>query len=174
VSEGEDRSARRWLLAAGLAAAVAIVVVSSSHGERSGASSPPAAPSASEERPPPPPVPSSPPPAAPAPPAAAVPVGVPAAPPSEEALLERLRALADSRPAAAVEAARDSERLHPGGRHADERSYLKMRALVHLGDISAAREEAYLFHERHPGSPYAERVQRLTGLHPPHRPPSVR
>ena len=109
-------------------------------------------------------------------PAAAAPVdaGQPlaaAAPVSEEGLLSRLRYEADPRPAAALELAQQSERLFPAGRHTDERSYLKMRALVHLGEIAAARDEATAFFERTPDSPFAEQVYRLTGVHPRPRPP---
>jgi hypothetical protein len=93
---------------------------------------------------------------------------------SEEALMARLRALVETDAAAALEVARQAERSHPDGPLADERSYLTMRALVELGDIPGAREEAYLFYERHPGSPYAGQVQRLTGLHPVPGPPGKR
>ena len=94
--------------------------------------------------------------------------------PSEEALMHDLREEVDASPAAALDLARQAERLHPRGRDADERSFLKMRALVHLGDISGAREEAYLFYERNPSSPYAGRVHQLTGLHPIPGPPTQR
>lgn len=94
--------------------------------------------------------------------------------PSEEALMRRLREEVDAHPATALGLARDAEQLHPRGRDADERSFLKMRALVHLGDVSGAREEAYLFYERNPASPYAGRVHQLTGLRPIPGPPGKR
>jgi hypothetical protein len=94
------------------------------------------------------------------------------APLDEQGLLSRLRETADSQPAAALEWVRESERRFPSGRHADERSYLKMRALVHLTDIAAARDEATALFERAPDSPFAEQAYRLTGVHPRPRPPS--
>jgi hypothetical protein len=41
-----------------------------------------------------------------------------------------------------------------------------MRALVHLGEIGKARSLAGEFFERHPESPYARSVWRLTGMSP--------
>jgi len=46
-----------------------------------------------------------------------------------------------------------------------------MKALVHLGRIAAARDEATAFFEQHLESPWAERVERLTGVHPHGRGP---
>jgi len=89
---------------------------------------------------------------------------------SDDDLLKRLHETVDDDPRAAIGLAREAERLFADSPHADERSFLLMRALVHLGDIHAAREEAYRFYERFPSSPFAERVFRLTGLHPRPRP----
>jgi hypothetical protein len=102
---------------------------------------------------------------------------VPAAPPAtpvpaheaEAALTARVRALVDADPAAAVSEVDEGARRFPDGARADERSFLKMRALVNLGRIAAARDEAEAFFARHPGSAWGERAYRLTGVHP--RPP---
>lgn len=80
--------------------------------------------------------------------------------------MERLRAIVDSDPVAALALAREDERRAPEGRFADERSFLAMKALVHLGKIAAARDEATGFFEKHPESAWGERVERLTGVHP--------
>jgi hypothetical protein len=140
------------------------------------------APSARESRPDPaPPPPSSPVPAAP--PAALAPgpspriaPTAPSVPPAdpEDAFTGRVRLLVDADPSGALDAAEEGERRFPGGRMADERSYLKMRALVHLGRIGAARDEAEAFFERFPDSDYGESAYRLTGVHPRPAPPSGR
>ncbi len=80
--------------------------------------------------------------------------------------MARLRDEVDRNPALAIEIAREAERRYPQGRYADERAFLEMRALVHLNRISAARERAEEFFGRHRTSPFAERVHRLTGVHP--------
>jgi hypothetical protein len=102
----------------------------------------------------------------PPPQARAVPLPARAAPPHEVDPMERLRALVDSDPAAALALTREDEQRSPQGRFGDERSFLAMRALVHLGKIAAARDEATAFFQKYPQSPWAERVERLTGVHP--------
>ncbi len=93
---------------------------------------------------------------------------------TEESLTARLRDEVDSNPSQALELAREGEERFPTGAHADERAFLKMRALVNLGRIAPARDEADAFLARHPDSPYAERVYRLTGVHPRPPPPGAR
>jgi hypothetical protein len=113
--------------------------------------------------------PPTPPPAAP--PATAAPP-VRAADP-EEALTEQLRATVDEQPQAALAVADQADAAFPTGRYADERDFLRMRALVSLGEIGKARALAGEFFERHPESPYARSVWRLTGMSPRHiGPPS--
>jgi hypothetical protein len=90
----------------------------------------------------------------------------PRAPATEAELMDRLRADVDDDPAAAVALANELEREHPDGRWAEERSYAKMRALVHLGDIAAARDEAEAFFARHPRSALGPDVHHLTGVRP--------
>lgn len=101
--------------------------------------------------------------AAPAAPAAAP---APAPSPAEDDHLARLRVEADAHPALGVQLADEGERRFPGGPHAPERAYLKMRALVHLGDIGAARDAAAEFFKRHPRDPLGQYVWRLTGMRP--------
>jgi hypothetical protein len=117
--------------------------------------------------------------AAPAAPAASgegAPTGAPAvsrAVGPEEDAMERLRAVVDEQPQVALALADAADADFPSGRHADERAYLRMRALVHLGDIGKARTIAGEFFERHPESPYGRFVYRLTGMRPrPIGPPS--
>ena len=98
--------------------------------------------------------------------AAAAPAPAPPAASSEEHLMERLRAAVDGEPTLALAIADQGDAAFPSGALADERSYLKMRALVHLGDIGKARTVAGEFFERHPESPYGRFVYRLTGMRP--------
>jgi len=84
--------------------------------------------------------------------------------------MAQLRSAVDAQPAQALELARRAQARFPRGARADERSLLKMRALVHLGQIAAARDEAVLFFRLFPQSPLGADVQRLTGAHPRPRP----
>lgn len=86
--------------------------------------------------------------------------------PVEGTPMDRLRALVDVDPAAALALAREDERRAPDSPEGDERSFCAMQALVHLGRIAAARDEATDFFARHPESPWGARVERLTGAHP--------
>jgi hypothetical protein len=90
-----------------------------------------------------------------------------ARPGSEEDLMDHVRAEVDARPEVAVALAEDGEVRFPSGRYADERAFLRMRALVHLGEIGVARAAAAEFFERHPDSPLGRYVFRLTGMRPP-------
>ena len=107
-------------------------------------------------------------PAAPSAPAATR--AAPAAPRSgnaaEDALMARLREEVDLHPETAIALADEGDVHHPDGSLSDERAFLRMRALVHLGDIGTAREAARVFFERHPDSPLARSVFRLTGMRP--------
>lgn len=80
--------------------------------------------------------------------------------------MERLRAIVDSDPAAALTLAKEEAQRSPNSPVADERSFRTMQALVHLGQIGPARREATTFFEQHPESSWGERVERLTGVHP--------
>jgi hypothetical protein len=108
----------------------------------------------------------------PAPSAASAPApAAPAAQPSprpgsEEELMERVRAEVDEHPEVAIALAEDGDARFAVGRYADERAFLRMRALVHLGEIGVARAAAADFFERHPDSPLGRSVFRLTGMRP--------
>jgi hypothetical protein len=151
---------------AALALVVALVARDGDRGEAP-APPPPGETATSPFPPPGPPLPTAPP---PLPPAGAAPSGDEI----EDALIERLRAAVDEDPAGALELAREIERRHPDGDRSDEREWLEMRALVHLGDIAAARDAAEEFFERHPESPFAPDVHRLTGVRPRPIPPIER
>ena len=85
---------------------------------------------------------------------------------SEDELMRRLRAEVDADPRAALALADDGDRRFDGTQYSDERAFLRMRALVHLGDIGMARDAARRFYERYPESPLARYVFRLTGMRP--------
>jgi hypothetical protein len=107
----------------------------------------------------------------PAPTAQATPIPQPApaaAAPDDEALEEARRSV-DADPKSALAQLEEDARRFPRSPHADERSYLRMRVLVNLQEIAAARAEAESFFERFPHSPWASRAFELTGVHP--RPP---
>lgn len=89
---------------------------------------------------------------------------------SEAELMARLRRIVDARPGEALDLLRRSESRFPSSPLADERAWIGMRALVHLGQIAAARDRATRFFRRFPASPFGERVYRLTGVHPRPRP----
>jgi hypothetical protein len=167
---------RRRSLAVVAAAALAAVasVLALRPGPAAAPAAPPAVPTAERAAEAPAPVAlPAPAPAEPAsPPAPAAPASRAAA--AEEDLMDRLRADVDARPDVAIALAEQGEELFPSGRYADERSWLHMRALVHLGDIGKARTVAEAFFERHPESPLGRSVFRLTGMRPRPRlgPPS--
>jgi hypothetical protein len=155
----------RRALAAAVVAALAGTIALRGEGKEGGAAAPPPQPA---------PAPASPTASSPAP--VEPPVAVAAQPAddgapidrfgSEDELLARLRAEVDVRPAVAIRLADEGEALFPDGPSADERQYVRMRALVHLGEIVAAREAAERFFVRHPQSPLARHVFRLTGMRP--------
>ena len=59
----------------------------------------------------------------------------------------------------------------PANAAADQLAFEAMQSLVDENQISAARARAARFFEEFPESPYGERVERLTGVHPrPQRP----
>lgn len=88
------------------------------------------------------------------------------APGSEAALMTRLRAAVDADPPAALALADEGDRRFPDGTLADERAFLRMRALVHLNRIVDARVRARELYARSPDSPWSARAFQLTGEHP--------
>ena len=157
------RGRRAWIAAFSALAALSALLAAGAASE--GSTAAPVA--ASVPAPPPPPAIEDAVPARNAPPAAAAaPTPAPPAASTEENLMERLRAAVDGEPTLALAIADQGDAAFPSGALADERSYLKMRALVHLGDIGKARTVAGEFFERHPESPYGRSVYRLTGMRP--------
>ena len=144
---------RRIELALGAcAAAVAVVLLWRAHGSNTVvAEAPPATFAAPAD-------------ATPAPPAPK-----PALPSPDDEALQQARSAVDADPTTALQLLQGDGRRFPDSPHADERSYLRMRALVNLKAIAAARAEAEAFFERFPRSPWAPRAFELTGVHP--RPP---
>ncbi len=71
-------------------------------------------------------------------------------------------------------ALRELDRLDeqfPRGQFSEERGWLRVRSLVNLQEIGAARAASTRFYERFPDSPLGERVESLTGQHRPMPPP---
>jgi hypothetical protein len=165
------RSGRARPRRAVAAAAIAALLVLGGAVRSRGAAPAPAPPSPSVAQAVHPELPLPPEPLASVPPPAAAPVSGPAsiAPmptASEEALMQRLRAEVDADPQAALALADDGDRRFATTQYSDERAFLRIRALVHLGDIGIARDVARQFYERHPDSPLARSVFRLTGMRP--------
>jgi hypothetical protein len=161
------RGRRAWIAAFSTLAALSALLAAGAASE--GSTATPVA--ASVPAPPPPPAIEDAAPARSAPPAAAAaaaaaPAPAPPAASTEENLMERLRAAVDGEPTLALAIADQGDAAFPSGPLAEERSYLRMRALVHLGDIGKARTVAGEFFERHPESPYGRFVYRLTGMRP--------
>jgi hypothetical protein len=86
---------------------------------------------------------------------------------SDDMLMQKLRNTVDVNPTLALQLAQDGQNRFGESGFADERAFLRMRAQVNLRDIASARQNAEQFFRRYPQSPFAERVFRLTGMHPP-------
>jgi hypothetical protein len=99
----------------------------------------------------------------------AAPTPNPPRPSPDDQALQQTRTAVDADPTTELLRLEEDARRFPDSPHADERSYLRMRALVNLQQIAAARAEAETFFERFPRSPWAPRAFELTGVHP--RPP---
>jgi hypothetical protein len=160
------RGRRAWIAAFSALAALSALLAAGAAREGNTAAVAAAASAASVPATPPPAVEDAAPARSAPPAAAAAPAPAPPAASSEEHLMERLRSAADDQPTLALAIADEGDAAFPSGTLADERSYLRMRALVHLGDIGKARTVAGEFFERHPESPYARSVYRLTGMRP--------
>jgi hypothetical protein len=74
------------------------------------------------------------------------------------------RALRADPPAPVVTATEPAD--EPVAASADALALEEMHALVDENRISDARARAERFFQDYPGSPYGERVERLTGVHP--------
>ncbi|WP_437736508.1 hypothetical protein [Sorangium sp. So ce1335] len=84
----------------------------------------------------------------------------------ESKLIDTARAAAAQDPDAALAAVREHQREFPGGRLAEEREYVAIRALMRLGRVDEARARAASFLARYPSTPYAERVHRAVNAAP--------
>jgi hypothetical protein len=89
----------------------------------------------------------------------------PAGPLDEARLMERLRAIKDQDPAAAVTLAREGNRRFPDSPAAPERTSILVHALVAAGDPSAARGEAEEMVNHYPDSSWVREVEQFTGAH---------
>ena len=79
----------------------------------------------------------------------------------EEDLLERATRALPTNPQAALAIAETHRRSYAGGRLAQEREVIAIRALAKLKRFDAARARAALFLTEHPESPYANDVRAL-------------
>jgi TolA-binding protein len=90
------------------------------------------------------------------------------APPSEETLLRRAwSALARNDAHAARAALLEHERIYPQGDLAEERDALLIKALLALGDSSAARARASAFLESYPTSIHRTQAREAVSQEPP-------
>ncbi|MBS1153232.1 MAG: hypothetical protein H6Q89_4930 [Myxococcaceae bacterium] len=93
-------------------------------------------------------------------------VGEPAADP-EDQLRQRAEQLLDRDPAAALTLLAEGDARFPRGRHADERVFLRLQAMVNLDQVADARVLATQYLELNPHSPQREKISRLLGIHLP-------
>ncbi|WP_433935512.1 hypothetical protein AB3662_12345 [Sorangium cellulosum] len=84
----------------------------------------------------------------------------------ESNLIDRARAAAAQDPDAALAAVSEHQREFPGGRLAEEREYVAIRALMRLGRVDEARARAASFLARYPSTSYADRVNRAVNAAP--------
>ncbi len=87
-------------------------------------------------------------------------------PSSEDAWMQRLRAIEDGDPAAALVLARHVDAQFPNGEGAAERAMIEVKSLARQGNIREARGAAEQMVNRYPGTPWALEVERHTGAHP--------
>jgi hypothetical protein len=95
------------------------------------------------------------------------PVPAPLPPADDEAAATaRARATLRSDPEGALALLDAGDRLHPDSGFAEERAALRVDALVFAQRIGPARDAAEIFLSRFPGSPRAQHIEMLTGVHP--------
>ena len=80
--------------------------------------------------------------------------------------MERLRAIEDGDPAAALDLARQGDERFSGGDGAAERAMIEVKSLAREGHVREARGAAEQMVNRYPGTPWALEVARHTGAHP--------
>ena len=86
--------------------------------------------------------------------------------PSEQDLMQQLRANVKSNPQLAESLAREDRERFPDSPESDERDALLVDALINQQRIGAARSETYYYLDHHPGGRYAEHLFVMTGVHP--------
>ena len=87
------------------------------------------------------------------------------APLTEDALMQRLRSVASSQPALAVELAREGNRRFPDSHGVPERTSILVHALAALGRSSEARAEAETMVNHGPDSHWVREIEQFTGAH---------
>jgi hypothetical protein len=86
--------------------------------------------------------------------------------PSEQDLMQQLRANVKSNPQLAESLAREDRQRFPDSPESDERDALLVDALINQQRIGAARSETYYYLDHHPGGRFAEHLFVMTGVHP--------
>jgi hypothetical protein len=86
--------------------------------------------------------------------------------PSEQELMQQLRANVKSNPQLAESLAREDRQRFPDSPESDERDALLVDALINQQRIGAARSETYYYLDHHPGGRFAEHLFVMTGVHP--------
>jgi hypothetical protein len=86
--------------------------------------------------------------------------------PSEQDLMQQLRASVKSNPQLAESLAREDRQRFPDSPESDERDALLVDALINQQRIGAARSETYYYLDHHPGGRFAEHLFVMTGVHP--------
>lgn len=79
---------------------------------------------------------------------------------------DELRRLVERDPERALALLDELDRADAAGEQAPDRALLRMRALVHLDQVPAARAAARRFYERFGEHPLAAEVEAYTGVHP--------
>lgn len=79
--------------------------------------------------------------------------------------LAALDALLARDPAGALAAARSDDAAYPSSPLCAERRWVEIQALVHMGEIGAARSEAYDFYAAYPDHPREGAIEAMTGMH---------
>jgi hypothetical protein len=91
--------------------------------------------------------------------AASAPAGAASAP-DDDALMEKLRALAGKDPQQILQLARAANARDPNGPHAAERAWMVVKSLTDLERYSEAKDEAQTMVNRYPGTSWSMDVQR--------------
>jgi hypothetical protein len=86
--------------------------------------------------------------------------------PSEQDLMQQIRANVKSNPQLAESLAREDRQRFPDSPESDERDALLVDALINQQRIGAARSETYYYLDHHPDGRFAEHLFVMTGVHP--------